>query len=125
MGMMGNASQIVLQIWSEPLQKFRLAAEGHGAKQPPENLRERVRTYCDPLPFWYAPLEQQQHDTEPYPLLGRHAAADGDVPFLGVDECLAAADPWVEQAVHVARTRHRPKASPRMTGCGWKAAAGG
>jgi anaerobic selenocysteine-containing dehydrogenase len=68
MGMQGQSNQIVLQIWSEPLQKFRLAAEGHGAKQPPETLRERVRTYCDPLPFWYAPLEQQQHDTDPYPL---------------------------------------------------------
>jgi anaerobic selenocysteine-containing dehydrogenase len=63
-GCIGRRNQIVLQIWSEPLQKFRLAAEGHGAKQPPETLRERVRTYCDPLPFWYAPLEQQQHDTD-------------------------------------------------------------
>ncbi len=67
MGLVGKADQIVLQIWSEPLQKFRLAAEGHGAKQPPEHLRERVRTYCDPLPFWYAPLEQQAHDTDPFP----------------------------------------------------------
>lgn len=68
MGLIGKADQIVLQIWSEPLQKFRLAAEGHGAKQPPGHLRERVRTYCDPLPIWYAPLEQQAHDVAPYPL---------------------------------------------------------
>jgi anaerobic selenocysteine-containing dehydrogenase len=67
MGLIGKSDQIVLQIWSEPLQKFRLAAEGHGAKQPPEALRERVRTYCDPLPFWYAPLEQVAHDVAGFP----------------------------------------------------------
>lgn len=68
MGLIGKSDQIVLQMYSEPLQKFRLAAQGHGAKQPPDHLRARIATYCDPLPFWYAPLEQQQHDTAPYPL---------------------------------------------------------
>jgi len=38
------------------LQKFRLAARGHGAAQPPEEHRVRVETYFDPLPFWYAPF---------------------------------------------------------------------
>jgi anaerobic selenocysteine-containing dehydrogenase len=68
MGLIGAANQIVLQIYSEPLQKFRLAAEGHGAKQPPDHLRARVRTYCDPLPIWYAPLEQDVPDLADYPL---------------------------------------------------------
>ncbi len=68
MGLMGSANQIVLQIYSEPLQKFRLAAQGHGAKQPPDHLRERIATYCDPLPIWYAPLEQQGHDIGGFPL---------------------------------------------------------
>jgi anaerobic selenocysteine-containing dehydrogenase len=68
MGLIGKADQIVLQIWSEPLQKFRLAAEGHGKVQPPAHLRERIRTYCDPLPIWYAPLEQQGQDLTHYPL---------------------------------------------------------
>ena len=62
MGLVPRAEQIVMQIWSEPLQKFRLAAEGHGAKQPPDRLRERIRTYCDPLPIWYAPLEHEGQD---------------------------------------------------------------
>ena len=35
--------------------------------------------------------------------LRRHPAADGDVPFLGLDECLAAADPRLQQAVHGAQ----------------------
>ena len=68
MGLMGKSEQIVLRIWSEPLQKFRLAAEGHGAVQPPDRLRERVRTYCDPLPFWYAPLEHGAQDLSRFPV---------------------------------------------------------
>ena len=39
------------------LQKFRLAAQGHGAQQPPDRERERVANYFDPLPFWYATTE--------------------------------------------------------------------
>ena len=42
---------------------FRLAAEGKWpGRQPPERLRERVATYFDPLPFYYAPLEAQVTD---------------------------------------------------------------
>ena len=38
--------------------RFRLAAQGKTpGRQPPEHLRERIATYFDPLPFWYAPLE--------------------------------------------------------------------
>ena len=61
---------IVIQLYSEVLQKFRMAAEGRGPSQrrPPENLRQRLMTYCDPLPFYYAPLEVQATDTTQYPL---------------------------------------------------------
>ena len=58
LGLIGSTAQIVLQLYSEPLQKFRLAAEGHGPVQPPETHRERVRRAFDPLPIWYPPLEQ-------------------------------------------------------------------
>jgi anaerobic selenocysteine-containing dehydrogenase len=61
---------IVIQIYSEVLQKFRMAAEGRGdsPRRPPAHLRERIATYCDPLPFYYAPLEVQATDTVRYPL---------------------------------------------------------
>ena len=36
LGLIDSAAQIVLQLYSEPLQKFRLAAEGHGPNQPPK-----------------------------------------------------------------------------------------
>jgi anaerobic selenocysteine-containing dehydrogenase len=60
MGFIGSDEPIVLQLYSETLQRFRLAAQGHGAVQPPASERERVATYFDPLPFWYEPLESAQ-----------------------------------------------------------------
>ena len=60
MGFLGHAEPIVLQLYSETLQKFRLAAQGHGAHQPPARHRERVATYFDPLPIWYEPFEGAQ-----------------------------------------------------------------
>lgn len=64
----GSANQIILQVYSEPLQKFRLAAQGHGAVQPPEQHRKRVETYFDPLPIWYAPFEGNAVDTGEFPM---------------------------------------------------------
>ena len=68
MGFIGHADQIVLQIYSEPMQKFRLAAEGHGANQPPEHMRERLKASFDPLPIWYMPYEEELVDRDAYPL---------------------------------------------------------
>jgi anaerobic selenocysteine-containing dehydrogenase len=68
MGFIPNADQIVMQLYSEPLQRFRLAAEGHGDLQPPEHLRERVKTYFDPLPIWYEPLEEAMVPHDEYPI---------------------------------------------------------
>ncbi len=61
---------IVIQIYSEVLQKFRMAAQGRGAttRRPPAHLKERIETFFDPLPFYYAPLEVQTTDTARYPL---------------------------------------------------------
>ena len=55
-GFLGAPDPVILQLYCEPLQRFRLAAEGHGAVQPPEQHRARVATYFDPLPFWYDSL---------------------------------------------------------------------
>jgi len=49
-GMRRDNDPIVIHIYSELLQGFRLAAEGkRPGKQPPDELRERVATYFDPL----------------------------------------------------------------------------
>jgi anaerobic selenocysteine-containing dehydrogenase len=68
LGMLGAAEPIILQLYVEPLQRFRLAAQGHGAVVPPESHRERVATYFDPLPFWYAPFEGTRIDASAFPL---------------------------------------------------------
>ena len=63
------AEPINIHIYSEVLQKFRLAARGKWAgKQPPEHLRKRIETHFDPLPFYFAPLEVQLTDRHTYPL---------------------------------------------------------
>ena len=67
-GFIGSSDAIVLELYSETLQKFRLAAEGFGAAQPPDHERERIKTYFDPLPFWYAPFEHAQTDSTEFPL---------------------------------------------------------
>jgi anaerobic selenocysteine-containing dehydrogenase len=61
---------IMIQIYAEVLQRFRLAAKGRGpsARRPPPHLQKRVETYFDPLPFFYFPLERQVTDLQRYPL---------------------------------------------------------
>jgi len=68
-GLRRDNDPIVIHLYSEFLQKFRLAAQGKTrGRQPPDHLRERVATYFDPLPFWYEPLESAAADTKTYPL---------------------------------------------------------
>jgi anaerobic selenocysteine-containing dehydrogenase len=63
------AEPILIHLYSEVLQKFRLAAQGKGmSRKPPEHLKKRIETYFDPLPFYYEPLEAQQSELAKYPL---------------------------------------------------------
>ncbi|MEQ8604746.1 MAG: molybdopterin oxidoreductase family protein [Marivibrio sp.] len=66
-GWIPSNDRIVLRLYVEAMQKFRLAAQGHGALQPPEAHRRRVETYFDPVPFWYAPFESAAFADE-YPI---------------------------------------------------------
>ncbi len=68
MGFIAAAEPIVLQLYVEPLQRFRLAAQGHGAIVPPAGQRERIARYFDPLPFWYRPFEEERVDQATFPL---------------------------------------------------------
>jgi anaerobic selenocysteine-containing dehydrogenase len=68
MGLLDKPEPVVLQLYSEILQKFRLAAEGHGAVQPPDEHRARVKTYFDPLPLWYMPFEEVAAGPDAFPL---------------------------------------------------------
>ncbi len=68
-GMTRHAEPINIHIYSEVLQKFRLAAQGKtDGRQPPAHLKKRIETYFDPLPFYYEPLEATLSDKHKYPL---------------------------------------------------------
>ena len=68
MGFIEAPEPVVLQVYSEVLQRFRLAARGHGPVQPPEAERARIETYFDPLPLWYPPFEGAAIDQTDFPL---------------------------------------------------------
>ncbi|WP_260292681.1 sulfite dehydrogenase subunit SoeA [Sedimenticola hydrogenitrophicus] len=68
-GMIRYAEPITIHLYSEVLQKFRLAAQGKGkGRQPPERLRKRIEMHFDPLPFYSEPLLSRLVDTHEYPL---------------------------------------------------------
>ena len=68
MGFYDAPQPYLFQIYSEVLQKFRLAAEGHGPQQPPVHLKDRIHRCFTPLPSWYAPFEGSAVDGDAFPL---------------------------------------------------------
>lgn len=67
-GFTATTEPIIMELYSESLQKFRLAAQGHGDTPPPAaGIRDHVARFCDPLPFYYTPLEQKETDAGQYP----------------------------------------------------------
>jgi len=58
MGLYDSPQPYLFQLYSEPMRKFQLAAEGHGDRQPPEHLRQRIKDTMDPLPIWYETDQQ-------------------------------------------------------------------
>ncbi|MGE0005131.1 MAG: molybdopterin oxidoreductase family protein [Parvibaculaceae bacterium] len=68
MGFLTSAKPVIFQLYSETLQRFRLAARGHGRVVPAPADRARIETYMDPLPFWHAPLEEKSLDGDKYSL---------------------------------------------------------
>jgi sulfite dehydrogenase (quinone) subunit SoeA len=70
LGFFGKAEPFVMQIYSEPLQKFRLAGQGlYDGVQPTDPIdKARLAEYFDPLPIWYSPLEMQRTEDQGYDL---------------------------------------------------------
>ncbi len=58
MGLYDSPQPYLFQLYVEPMRKFQLAAEGHGERQPPEHLRDRIKQTMDPLPIWYETDQQ-------------------------------------------------------------------
>ncbi|MBF9031148.1 molybdopterin-dependent oxidoreductase [Rhodobacterales bacterium HKCCE3408] len=60
MGFFDKPQPFVFDIYQETLRKFQLAAEGHGDRQPPAHLREKLAIAFDPLPVWYPSEEENR-----------------------------------------------------------------
>jgi len=63
MGLYDSPQPYLFSLYVEPMRKFQLAAEGHGMRQPPDHLRERIKDTMSPLPIWY---ETDQEGNEGY-----------------------------------------------------------
>ena len=79
------------QIYSEVLQKFQLAAQGHGDVQPPEHLREQIKNCFTPLPTWYAPFEAGAVPEDEFPL---HALTQRPMAMY---HSWGSQNPWLRQ----------------------------
>ena len=100
MGLMDAPQPFLLQIYSEPLRKFQLAAEGHGERQPPERLRPRIRECFDPLPVWLPPPAP---DGKAYPL---HATTQRPMAMY---QSWGSQNPWLRQ-IHAENVLYVPAA---------------
>ena len=63
MGLYDSPQPYLFTLYSEPMRRFQLAAEGHGKRQPPDHLRAQIKDKMSPLPIWY---ETDQHGNEGY-----------------------------------------------------------
>ena len=91
MGFYDSPQPYDFQIYSEVLQKFRLAAQGHGDIQPPDHLRPRINRCFTPLPTWYPPFEGSAVDEEAFPL---HALTQRPMTMY---HSWGSQNPWLRQ----------------------------
>lgn len=91
MGFFDKPEPYTFQIYSEVLQKFKLAAEGHGDRQPPEHLRQQIKTCFTPLPSWYKPFEDDLTDDAEFPI---HALTQRPMAMY---HSWGSQNPWLRQ----------------------------
>ncbi|WP_395174005.1 molybdopterin oxidoreductase family protein [Roseibium alexandrii] len=68
LGLFDSPQPYLFEIYSEPMRRFQLAAEGHGDRQPPDRLRDQIKEAFNPLPVWYPPLSDTISDPDTYPV---------------------------------------------------------
>lgn len=86
---------IVMKLYSEVLQRFRVAANGKrkGRKPPNDTVKKRILKYFDPLPFWYPPLEDSVVDQDRYSI---HAITQRPMPIYN---SLGSQNGWLRQII--------------------------
>ena len=67
LGLYDSPMPYIFNLYSEPMRKFQLAAEGVGEQQPPEHLREQLKAVMSPLPIWYSTQAKSEENDE-YPI---------------------------------------------------------
>jgi anaerobic selenocysteine-containing dehydrogenase len=65
----------VFNLYVEPMRRFQLAAEGHGDRQPPDHLRQRIKDTMSPLPIWYSNEDENKADEFPITALTQRPMA--------------------------------------------------
>ena len=106
LGLADDARPLVLRLYGEELQRFRLAARGHGAHQPPPAERARIEAFFDPLPLWHPPLERPGSD---YPL---HAVTQRPMAMY---HAWGSHNPWLRQ-IHGHNRLYIARAAARRAG---------
>jgi anaerobic selenocysteine-containing dehydrogenase len=89
MGFYDSPQPYLFTPYVEPLRRLQLAAEGVGRVQPPDHLRDQIKTIMDPLPFWYAP--DAYMDTDAYPI---HALTQRPMAMY---HSWGSQNPWLRQ----------------------------
>lgn len=71
---------IIMKVYSEVLQRFRLSAKGARPGRTPatQKQKDRLLKYFDPLPFWHPPLEDEVVDIKKYSI---HAITQRPMPM--------------------------------------------
>ena len=67
LGLYDSPMPYIFNLYSEPMRKFQLAAEGVGEQQPPEHLKEQLKAVMSPLPIWYSTQPKSEENNE-YPI---------------------------------------------------------
>ncbi|MEL6885803.1 MAG: molybdopterin oxidoreductase family protein [Pseudomonadota bacterium] len=75
MGLYDSPQPYLFSLYVEPMRKFQLAADGHGDRQPPDHLRDRIKSSMEPLPIWYDPAPDNRGDEYPVTALTQRPMA--------------------------------------------------
>ena len=67
LGLYDTPTPYIFNLYSEPMRKFQLAAEGVGERLPPEHLKDRLKKVMSPLPIWYS-TEPDNEEKGEYPI---------------------------------------------------------
>ena len=67
LGLYDSPTPYIFNLYSEPMRKFQLAAEGVGERLPPEHLKDQLKKVMSPLPIWYS-TEPHNEEKGEYPI---------------------------------------------------------